>query len=277
MQIGEIKPFWMYGTAWKEDETERLTRLAIDQGFRAIDTANQRKHYFEAAVGAGIASAIEAGVVARDELFIQTKFTHQAGQDHRLPYDPAASMTTQVEQSFTSSLEHLGVEFIDSYVLHGPSFRTGWADGDIEVWRAMEGLLADDRVGHIGVSNVSAAQLAELVEMAEGAISFVQNRCFAAMRWDAETRRICDANNIVYQGFSLLTANVREVTKEPIVAIAKKHGATLPQVVFRFAQQVGMLPLTGTTDAEHMAQDLDCESFDLDDAEVDTILAAASV
>ena len=57
----------------------------------------------------------------RDELFLQTKFTSVGGQDHRLPYDPDAADATQVRQSFASSLEHLGVERIDSYVLHGPS------------------------------------------------------------------------------------------------------------------------------------------------------------
>ena len=49
-------PAFLYGTAWKEDDTERLTRLAIDAGFRGIDTANQRKHYFEAGVGAAMPS-----------------------------------------------------------------------------------------------------------------------------------------------------------------------------------------------------------------------------
>src|SRR5438874_12697463 len=78
-------PRFIYGTAWKEDDTRRLTELALRAGFRAIDTANQRKHYHEAAVGQGIADAVGAGVVARDELFLQTKFTFRDGQDHRLP------------------------------------------------------------------------------------------------------------------------------------------------------------------------------------------------
>src|SRR5215813_1994240 len=93
-------PRFLYGTAWKEDQTQRLTELALRQGFRGIDTANQRRHYYEAAVGAGIAAAIEAGIVKRDELFLQTKYTFQPGQDHRLPYDPRAPIATQVEQSF---------------------------------------------------------------------------------------------------------------------------------------------------------------------------------
>ena len=62
-------PRFLYGTAWKEDETRRLTELALRQGFRGIDTANQRKHYHEAAVGEAVASAIESGLVARQDLF----------------------------------------------------------------------------------------------------------------------------------------------------------------------------------------------------------------
>ena len=116
-------PTFLYGTAWKEDETERLVGLALDAGFRGIDTANQRKHYFEAGVGNAVARAIAAGAVRRDDLFLQTKFTYVESQDRRLPYDPKADPGEQVRQSFASSLEHLQVERIDSYVLHGPSVR----------------------------------------------------------------------------------------------------------------------------------------------------------
>src|ERR1017187_8244138 len=81
-------PRFLYGTAWKEEATQRLTELALRQGFSGIDTANQRRHYHEAAVGQGIAEVIESGLVNRKDLFLQTKFTFQRGQDHRLPYDP---------------------------------------------------------------------------------------------------------------------------------------------------------------------------------------------
>src|ERR1700751_1260147 len=101
-------PRFLYGTAWKEEQTQRLTQLALRQGFRGIDTANQRRHYHEAAVGQAIAASIASGLVARQDLFLQTKFTFRRGQDHRLPYDPEAPVPMQVEHSFTSSLEHLG-------------------------------------------------------------------------------------------------------------------------------------------------------------------------
>src|SRR5262245_5288254 len=108
-------PRFLYGTAWKEEQTQRLVELALRQGFRGIDTANKRRHYHEAAVGQAVAADIAAGLVRRDDLFLQTKFTFRDGQDHRLPYDPKAPIPVQVEQSFASSLEHLGVEPIDSY------------------------------------------------------------------------------------------------------------------------------------------------------------------
>ena len=92
-------PDFLYGTAWKEDRTAPLTELALRVGFRGVDTANQRRHYFEAGVGQGLAAAYRSGVVTRAELFLQTKFTYQAGQDHRLPYDPEADVATQVAQS----------------------------------------------------------------------------------------------------------------------------------------------------------------------------------
>src|SRR2546429_6585198 len=92
-------PRFLYGTAWKEDETRRLTELALRQGFRGIDTANQRRHYHEAAVGGAVAAAVGSGLVTRGDLFLQTKFTFRHGQDHRLPYDPAAPVAVQVEQS----------------------------------------------------------------------------------------------------------------------------------------------------------------------------------
>src|ERR1041385_3875098 len=87
-------PGLVYGTAWKEDATESLVLGALTSGFRGLDTANQRKHYHEAGVGRAIARAAEAGI-RRDALFVQTKFTHLAGQDHRLPYDAAAPVAEQ--------------------------------------------------------------------------------------------------------------------------------------------------------------------------------------
>jgi diketogulonate reductase-like aldo/keto reductase len=264
-------PRFLYGTAWKEEHTQRLTERALRQGFRGIDTANQRRHYQEAAVGLAIAVAGQTSLVERKDLFLQTKFTFRQGQDDRLPYDPDAPIALQVNQSFSSSQEHLNTEVIDSYVLHGPSQRHGLAGADWEAWRAMEILHTSGQVRWLGISNVSLEQLEQLCKQAQVPPRFVQNRCFAARGWDRGVRKFCAANGLIYQGFSLLTAN-RQVLGHPELArIAQRHGRTISQIVFRFALEVGMLPLTGTTDAEHMRADLEVFNFCLEPQEVERI------
>jgi diketogulonate reductase-like aldo/keto reductase len=264
-------PQFLYGTAWKEAETERLTLLAIRQGFRGIDTANQRRHYYEAAVGEAINVAISEGLVTRADLFLQTKFTFRGGQDRRLPYDPAAPIHKQVEQSFASSLEHLGTDVIDSYVLHGPNQSVGLSAVDWEAWRAMEAIHASGRARLLGVSNVNLDQLKQLCDGARVRPKFVQNRCYAVRGWDWEVRQYCTANGIIYQGFSLLTANRAVLAHANMRRIASRHGRTVSQIVFRFALDVGMLPLIGTTSEVHMREDLDVPSFKLADDEVELI------
>jgi diketogulonate reductase-like aldo/keto reductase len=264
-------PAFLYGTAWKEDRTQALTELALRAGFRGVDTANQRRHYVEADVGLALAAAYRAGIVARDDLFLQTKFTYQPGQDHRLPYDPAASLSTQVAQSMASSLEHLGTDHVDSYVLHGPASGQGWTNYDTEVWSAMMGERDAGRTRHLGVSNVSLRHLQHMAALGTELPAFVQNRCFARFGWDRAVRAFCREHNIVYQGFSLLTANP-EVLHHPLVGrLAARSSASPAQVVFRFARAVGMLPLTGTSDAEHMRQDLASETLPLSDDDVQAI------
>jgi diketogulonate reductase-like aldo/keto reductase len=267
-------PRFLYGTAWKEAATQRLTELALQSGFRGIDTANQRRHYYEAAVGQAIASSIANGTVARDDLFVQTKFTFRAGQDHRLPYDAGAPIGEQVEQSFASSLKHLGVERVESYVLHGPSTRSGLAADDWAAWRAMETIHDSGRARLLGISNVSLAQLQALCQKARIQPRFVQNRCYAVQAWDRAIRTYCDSNGMMYQGFSLLTANRHVLSHPAVVEVAKRHGRTASQIVFRFALDIGILPLTGTSSAEHMQQDLDVRDIRLEDEEVNTIKQA---
>ena len=269
-------PEFLYGTAWKEERTAGLTELALRAGFRGIDTANQRRHYHEAGVGQGLAAAYRAGVVTRADIFLQTKFTYVGGQDHRLPYDPAADLATQVAQSMASSLEHLGTDHVDSYVLHGPASGRGWTDEDVESWGAMVKERDAGRTRFLGVSNVSLRHLQQMATSGGTAPDFVQNRCFARFGWDRAVRAFCREHRIVYQGFSLLTANP-EVMGHPFVAeIARRLGATPAQVVFRFARAVEMLPLTGTSNAEHMKQDLASRDLTLSPGEVEAIELLAS-
>ncbi len=268
-------PRFLYGTAWKEQETQRLTELALRQGFRGIDTANQRRHYDEAAVGRAVAVSIDNGL-NRDDLFLQTKFTFQRGQDHRLPYDPRAPIAVQVEQSFASSLAHLGAGVIESFLLHGPTQQSGLVAADLEAWRAMEAIQESGRARLLGVSNVTSEQVQLLCRQARVQPRFVQNRCYAERGWDRDVRKFCATNGLVYQGFSLLTANRKVLAHPELTRIAEQHGRTVSQIIFRFALDVGMVPLTGTTDAGHMRADLDFFGFRLEPEEVERIEGLAS-
>jgi len=263
-------PSFMYGTAWKEAATTQLVQLAVASGFTAIDTANQLIHYQEALVGEALQELGKKGI-KRDTLFLQTKFTSVDGQDHRTPYDASADLTTQVRQSFDSSLIHLCTDYVDSYVLHAPFSRRGLGDADWEVWAAMEDIYQSGKTKMIGISNVAAGQLAQLCEQAKVKPMVVQNRCYAALGWDKEVRDICQAHGIIYQGFSLLTAN-REVLIYPeIQKIARRLGSGPAQIIFRFAMQIGMLPLTGTTSEQHMKEDLQAEQLTLSSQEIERI------
>ena len=266
-------PSIIYGTAWKQDRTRALTSQAIEYGFRAFDTANQRKHYVEEAVGAAIQDALASGIVTREELFIQTKFTYPGGQDHRIPYDPDSDFRTQVRQSLSSSLQHLGVTRIDSYILHGPSRLSGLGLADWETWRSMENAVDENVVGLLGISNLRVDQLAAILDCARIRPAFVQNRCLVAARWDDEVRALCHAANVVYQGFSLISGN-RNLLQTPYIQnLAKRHGKTTEQIIYRFAIQLGIVPLTGTTNGMHMREALDVLGFILTDEDMDILLS----
>ncbi len=263
-------PSFLYGTAWKKDTTASLVQLAVGSGFRGIDTANQLIHYQEAMVGDALLALQQKGM-QRQALFSQTKFTPINGQDHRTPYDASADITTQVKQSMDSSLTHLHTDYLDSYVLHGPYSRFDLGADDWEVWTAIEELHRLGKTRMIGISNVSAKQLAQLCAKAKTKPMMVQNRCYASMGWDQEVRKICQAHSIIYQGFSLLTANTNIMAHPFIQSAAKRLGASASQIIFRFAMQIGMLPLTGTTSAQHMKEDLQAEQLVLSNEDIQQI------
>ncbi|MDR4505343.1 MAG: aldo/keto reductase [Candidatus Scalindua sp.] len=263
-------PPFIYGTAWKEERTAELVKKAVTAGFTGIDTANQPRHYQEHLVGKALTELAGEGI-ARESLFIQTKFTPANGQDQRIPYDPSADLTTQVRQSFESSLRNLQTDYVDCYLLHGPYSHPGLGEEDWEVWSAIVGLYQSGKAKCIGISNVNSEQLKLLSEKAEIKPMVVQNRCFAALGWDREVRSFCNASGIVYEGFSLLTANPFVMQNPRVQQIAEELGKTPEQVVFRFSIQAGILPLTGTTNEQHMKEDLQVTDFELKSDDVKLI------
>lgn len=264
-------PGIVYGTAWKGEETAHWVRTALARGFRGIDTAGQPKHYNEAGVGEGLASAMRAGL-RRDEVYVQTKFTSVSGQDpERIPYDPDAPLAEQVAQSCASSLRHLGVDRIDALVLHSPLARP---EDTAAVWAAMEALVDSEKVATLGISNCYAPELlAWLHDTARIKPGVVQNRFYARTGYDAEIRAFCRANAIVYQSFWTLSANDELLASPPVTGASRRHGRTPAQVLFRYLSQSGVVPLSGTRSVAHMDQDLAIFDFELDAAECAAIEA----
>ncbi len=261
----------LYGTAWKEADTERLVTQALNLGFQGIDTANQRKHYDEEGVGVAVQKFLKAHQKPRSELFLQTKFTSLAGQDARLPYAASDSLTNQVKQSFASSLSHFQTGYMDSYILHGPTLSQGIIDADLEIWLAMEALVREGKIKFLGISNVNIEQVRALYDQVSIKPSFIQNRCFSTTCWDQDVRLFCQKNQIIYQGFSLLTANQAYIFNPYTQALALKYAKTIPQLIFRFACKISILPLTGTTNPQHMQDDLHIDDFELTAEEVQQI------
>lgn len=262
-------PDFIYGTASKKEATTDLVELALKCGFRAIDTANQAKHYSEILVG----EALKKSGINRKEIWLQSKFTSIDGQDHRLPYDAKADLATQVRQSFASSLEHLHSDYLDSYLLHGPYNFPHLGDEDFAVWEVLEELYKNGSAKNIGISNVNLQQMEMLVEGAEIKPMFVQNRCYGDRNWDEAVREFCKEQGIYYQGFSLLTANPHVVGSEVVRKIAEKYNVESQQIIFRFCKQIGIIPLTGTSDENHMKDDLRISDFELLDEEVELIFS----
>lgn len=266
-------PNFIYGTAWKKADTTRLVKLAIANGFTAIDTANQAKHYSEPLVGDALAELEKEGI-SRNQLFLQTKFTFASSQNENIPYDPNSDYETQVLTSFASSLQHLHTDYVDSYLLHGPYYNQGLTDADWSVWNTIEQIYESGKAKLIGVSNVDIEQLELLSQEAKIKPMIVQNRCFAYLGWDQAVREFCLANQIIYQGFSLLTANLGALHSDTVLNIAKRLNRTPAQVIFRFSRDIGIVPLTGTTNIQHMKEDLAIDDFELSSDDIEHIFNA---
>jgi diketogulonate reductase-like aldo/keto reductase len=141
-------------------------------------------------------------------------------------------------------------------VLHGPSSGYGWTDADAEVWEAMRKERDAGRARLLGVSNISLRHLEQMAVIHAEVPAFVQNRCYARLGWDRDMRLFCREHKIIYQGFSLLTVNVDVLNHPVVTGLAARENVTPAQVIFAFARAVGMLSLTGTSNAEHMKLDL---------------------
>jgi diketogulonate reductase-like aldo/keto reductase len=255
----------IYGTAWKKSDTERLVTLAVQVGFRGIDTACQPKHYDEAGVGVGIAAALKHGL-SRGDLYLQTKFTSLSGQDpNRIPYDSAAPLQTQVSQSIAASLKNLQTDYLDCVLLHSPMPTMAQT---LSVWSALESFVDQGQVRQLGISNCyRLAELEELYRAARIKPAVLQNRFYADTHYDSKIRAYCTKNQITYQSFWTLSANPHLLANKTMTALATTYNRMPSEILYRYLTQTGVVPLTGTKSEVHMRQDLAIFEFSLSDGE----------
>ena len=265
-------PAMIYGTAWKQEKTSDLVRLAIETGFRAVDTACQPRHYREELVGEGIEAAISSLGLAREELYIQTKYTPVDGQDPQtVPYDPGLPLDKQVLASCEVSLKNLRSGYLDALILHSPVVPFAAL---IQVWRAMESLVEEGKVRQIGISNLyDLPWHQKLYEEARIKPAVIQNRFYRDTHYDKTIRAWARERGIVYQSFWSLTANPMILDSKTVRRIAEVHAKTPAQIFYAFLNSQGIVPLSGTTSLQHMQDDLAVSEIALDDEEAAAIAA----
>jgi len=266
---GVKMPKIIYGTAWKKERTTRLVELALRSGFRGVDTACQPKHYSEALVGEALLTMQHEGI-KREDVFIQTKFTPTGGQDpDETPYDPSATLSEQVKQSFTVSKQNLHTHYIDSLVLHSPYTRF---EDLMEVWHTMESFVQDGEVGQLGISNCYSLEvLQNLYAESDIKPAILQNRFHAKTYYDKEIRQWCDTHNVIYQSFWSLTANPKIVEGKTLDVISQKYQVTPAEIWFTFLRENSIVPLVGTSSSQHMLEDLGSLELSLSADEVEQI------
>ncbi|HEY4187098.1 MAG TPA: aldo/keto reductase [Polyangia bacterium] len=222
-------------------DARRAVTTALELGYRHVDTA--RIYGNEAEVGA----AIKTSGVPREELFVTTKlWNDDQGYDRAL-------------RAFDASLERLGLDYVDLYLLHWPV-----AGKRLESWRALERQHADGRARAIGVSNFLVSHLEELLGMAKvvPAVNQIELSPFLQRR---QTRALCARQQIVVEAYSPLTHGQR--LDHPVLAtVAASVKRSPAQVLLRWGIQHDLVVLPKSTRAPRLRENAALFDFTLDAA-----------
>ncbi|MEU4606766.1 aldo/keto reductase [Kribbella sp. NPDC023972] len=232
----------------ENDIVTDVVTTAFEAGYRHVDTA--------AIYGneAGVGRAIAASGLPRDELFITTKlWNSDQGYDTTL-------------KAFDASLERLGLEYVDLYLIHWQSLKK---DKYVETWKAFEQLYADKRVRAIGVSNFHEPALRRLFEETTIRPAVNQIELHPALPQD-ELRAFNAENDIVTQAWSPLAQG--ELLSQPALkTLADKHGKTPAQVVIRWHLQLGNVVIPKSKTPSRIKENFDVFDFQLDNDDMAAI------
>ncbi|KAH7069753.1 aldo-keto reductase-like protein [Paraphoma chrysanthemicola] len=259
-RLQDAQPAFIYGTAWKKDHTKRLVKEALVAGFRRIDTAAQPRHYQEHLVGEALREAYSEGIVTREDIYLQTKYTTPAGQDlSNMPYDPSAPLDNQITTSVSSSLKNLrqqdSVEvatYIDCLLLHSP---LPTIEQTLQAWKLLESYVPN-QIRALGISNVTLPILQAIYESSSIKPSVVQNRFYPQTRYDVSLRAFCAEHGIMYQSFWTLTGNPALLKSKPVADLTLAADVGRPVALYALVMDLGTVVLNGTTSSGHMHDDL---------------------
>ena len=223
-------------------DTERLVSEALEVGYRHIDTA--RIYGNEEGVG----RAIAASGIPRDELYITTKLWHD---DHG---------AGNVDAALDASLERLGLDRVDLYLIHWPAPKHGLA---VETWQKLVDLRGDGRTTSIGVCNFLERELTKLLD-ATGVAPVVDQIEQHPYLQQPALRTLLDAHDIRTEAWGpLAQAKTGLFDEAAIVQAAAAHGKTPAQVVLRWHLDRGTIVFPKTSSRERMAENLDVFDFAL--------------
>lgn len=220
-------------------ECENAVRWALEAGYRHIDTAQAYGN--EASVG----RALRASGVAREDVFITTKF-------HPERQDPAVEVL--------GSLDRLGVDFVDLYIVHWPEGGPTWA------WDGMQRAQERGYARSIGVSNFSVAQLQEVLAVAETppAVNQIQ---FSPFEYRSALLSFCEAHNVTVEAYSPLGTG-RHLGDRTVAAIADRLGRTPAQVLIRWCLQRHLVVLPKSTHRERIEENAQVFNFSLSEEDM---------
>ncbi|KAF8597874.1 Aldo/keto reductase, partial [Ceratobasidium sp. AG-I] len=160
---------------------------------------------------------------------------------------------------FARSIKNLRVTWIDSYLLHSPLDTPSRTK---EAWSTLCELKKEGAVRQIGVSNTYDVETLQLLQTS-GKVDIVQNRWYEGNGWDYEVYKYCRDQGIHYESFWTLTGSPSLYRHPIVLGIAKAKQRTNAQVVYKFAQSLGIIPLAGSTNEHHMKDGVEAEKLEL--------------
>uniref|UniRef100_A0A0N5BTG1 Aldo_ket_red domain-containing protein n=1 Tax=Strongyloides papillosus TaxID=174720 RepID=A0A0N5BTG1_STREA len=241
---GRSMPVFGLGT-WlsKPGEVENAVRIALDNGYRLIDTAELYNN--ETEIGKVLQEYFTSGKLKREDIFITTK------------WNPRMDKESTVKEEIQKSLKRLQLSYVDLYLIHGPTVFNKDGSFDLnrkveDIWREMEGVYEDGLAKSIGVSNFSINQVERVMKIAKIPIHNIQVE--AHLYWpQSDLKKVVDKYNITFTAYAPMGSPGRtEITafkwvesKNPmedplVVELSEKYSKTPAQILMKYLLQIGM-------------------------------------